>query len=442
VDALSTAVFSHILTASIQLIVAAIVIEVIHRFVRGVSSSFRYWMWALLVFRFVLPVKYSIPAPDLRFFHPVIHPVQAIQESTIFSQTVSTVSLDATILSMSKVVVLLWISVIAVLCLYLCIRTMYSIRRLRSCPSCRRRDLTESLNVLRREFEISSPIELYTFDESFKTLSGPTTAWMGKLNIYLPETIAYSWDIDDIRPILIHELVHVKRKDILVNWFQIVFQIVFFFHPISWMVNRKINRMREEICDDITIRSLDDKRKKYSTSIIKVLETIEARPSYDTVAFSFSERTDSLAQRIIRLTDPQYTLYRPMGRKSYVGLALITMLVCVVSCDYQGDSILGASPREMEPSESVIMETTDAEEDQSYITITVHDKNTYSIHGNTFGISELYEELRGELKNTRDKDLLIDCVHEVDMDVVYDIFKVGQDVGYTHIAIHNNGEIL
>ena len=50
-----------------------------------------------------------------------------------------------------------------------------------------------------------------------------------------------------------HELAHIKRWDGFWSRMQSVFQVVYFFHPVVWFTNIKINQERERICDELVL---------------------------------------------------------------------------------------------------------------------------------------------------------------------------------------------
>ena len=66
--------------------------------------------------------------------------------------------------------------------------------------------------------------------------------------IILPATLVGSKTTEQLEPILAHELIHIRRKDGVIGWLQIVTQIFWWFHPVVWLANREVNRRREECC--------------------------------------------------------------------------------------------------------------------------------------------------------------------------------------------------
>jgi beta-lactamase regulating signal transducer with metallopeptidase domain/peptidoglycan/xylan/chitin deacetylase (PgdA/CDA1 family) len=57
-----------------------------------------------------------------------------------------------------------------------------------------------------------------------------------------------------LEAIIVHELMHVRRADFLVNFLQTLVEIVFFYHPGVWWISAEIRREREFVCDDSVVR--------------------------------------------------------------------------------------------------------------------------------------------------------------------------------------------
>jgi|GEM_PF-797756 len=57
-----------------------------------------------------------------------------------------------------------------------------------------------------------------------------------------------------LEAIIVHELMHVRRGDFLVNFLQTLVDILLFYHPCVWWISREIRREREFVCDDLVVR--------------------------------------------------------------------------------------------------------------------------------------------------------------------------------------------
>jgi beta-lactamase regulating signal transducer with metallopeptidase domain len=78
---------------------------------------------------------------------------------------------------------------------------------------------------------------------------------------------------EHIKYVLMHELSHYKRKDILYKWLIQIIACVHFFNPFMGMIKRSINKMCELSCDEAVIRKLHSREKKsYGSALIKAME--------------------------------------------------------------------------------------------------------------------------------------------------------------------------
>jgi bla regulator protein blaR1 len=71
--------------------------------------------------------------------------------------------------------------------------------------------------------------------------------------ILLPFGMLSGLPREQIEAIIAHEIAHIKRYDILINLFQSIAEILFFFNPFVWYISYKIRAERENACDDAAI---------------------------------------------------------------------------------------------------------------------------------------------------------------------------------------------
>ena len=77
--------------------------------------------------------------------------------------------------------------------------------------------------------------------------------------ILLPIGLLARLPQDQVEAILIHELAHIKRKDYLLNLFQSIIDVLFFYHPAVRWISSVVSEERENCCDDIVVRVSGDK---------------------------------------------------------------------------------------------------------------------------------------------------------------------------------------
>ncbi|MEW6734254.1 MAG: M56 family metallopeptidase, partial [Acidobacteriota bacterium] len=87
--------------------------------------------------------------------------------------------------------------------------------------------------------------------------------------IMLPKRVVEHLSAAELKAVILHELIHVKRWDNLVNTLQVIFCYIFWFNPLVWVLHKKLLMERELSCDE-EVLSLNGAAKVYAISILKV----------------------------------------------------------------------------------------------------------------------------------------------------------------------------
>jgi beta-lactamase regulating signal transducer with metallopeptidase domain len=74
--------------------------------------------------------------------------------------------------------------------------------------------------------------------------------------IVLPSNLASSMTAEERAMVLCHELVHVRRRDLLIGWVPACAERIFFFHPLARLAAREFVLAREAICDAAVLQTL------------------------------------------------------------------------------------------------------------------------------------------------------------------------------------------
>jgi hypothetical protein len=106
-----------------------------------------------------------------------------------------------------------------------------------------------------------------------KRLSAPSLFGLFKPRILFPKALMKSLTEAELRLIILHELVHLKRRDVLLNWVIIVAQGLHWFNPVVWLAMRRLRSERELICDGAVMSRLAaEERRTYGETLIKLLD--------------------------------------------------------------------------------------------------------------------------------------------------------------------------
>jgi hypothetical protein len=88
--------------------------------------------------------------------------------------------------------------------------------------------------------------------------------------ILLPQR---DFDSDELRYILTHELIHIKRRDIWYSAFVLVATAIHWFNPIVYLIGGVISHLCEVSCDEEIVRDRDSEaRLRYCETIIGVMK--------------------------------------------------------------------------------------------------------------------------------------------------------------------------
>jgi beta-lactamase regulating signal transducer with metallopeptidase domain len=99
---------------------------------------------------------------------------------------------------------------------------------------------------------------------------------------------------EQLEAVIAHELAHIKRLDVAVNFFQVVAETLFFFHPAVWWLNKRIRADREDCCDDVAIAACGG-----TVGYARALATMETWR--DVPDFAMAATGSPVATRVARL---------------------------------------------------------------------------------------------------------------------------------------------
>lgn len=125
-------------------------------------------------------------------------------------------------------------------------------------------------------------------------IGSPLVAGVLRPMVLLPLAALSQLPPEQWEAILAHELAHIRRYDLLVNFCQSVLETVYFYHPAFWWVSRQVRREREHCCDDLAVRVSGD-----ALVVARALVSLEQLRQRPLLALAANE--GPLFQRLQRL---------------------------------------------------------------------------------------------------------------------------------------------
>ncbi len=121
--------------------------------------------------------------------------------------------------------------------------------------------------------------------------------------VILPASLVDAAAPGALHIVIAHELAHFHRKDLWVNWFQLLLLAVWWFNPVYWLLSRNLRQVREDCCDDLLLAHGITSGDGYCGTLLEVAGQLSRRPPLG-ATLGFSERMHPLGRRLRRLMDP------------------------------------------------------------------------------------------------------------------------------------------
>jgi beta-lactamase regulating signal transducer with metallopeptidase domain/Tol biopolymer transport system component len=144
--------------------------------------------------------------------------------------------------------------------------------------------------------------------------------------LLLPQGMLETYGLEELRYVFIHELAHLKQRDIYLGWLMALLHVAHWFNPLMWFAFSRIRVDREIACDRLAISTMEpDEPHKYGRTIVSLLESF-SQPRYLPSVAGILEDSCQVERRIKMIAD-----YKKTSRKSWAGaMLLVAALSCIV----------------------------------------------------------------------------------------------------------------
>ncbi len=320
---------------------------------KKVQSVFRYFLWLLVLAKLLLPTSFSAPtslaywlgdqlpavavqpasppadvpplpgpvinsspietiaansAPAMAPAAPIHH--DTLGEAVAMPQPPAATASLAPSLSWQAIVFVLWLAVFITMTL-LMLQKLYFVRGLIAQAGPAGDELTGLLNECRVQMRMKHPVALKLSPNA----ASPAVCGLLRPVILLPQGLSAELDPRHLKAILLHELAHIKRADLWVSFLQTILQIAYFYHPLLWLANLIIRRLREQAVDEMVLVVMADQAEDYPNTLLKVSKLAFSRPALSLRLLGVVESKSSLRRRI------QHMVSRPYPKSAKLGLA-------------------------------------------------------------------------------------------------------------------------
>jgi beta-lactamase regulating signal transducer with metallopeptidase domain len=222
--------------------------------------------------------------------------------------------------------VAVWLGGMAALAVYVLVQILRFQWKLSRSSAKAEPDLCDLLRDCQREFGVQRRIELLETD----AVGSPALFGLFRLRLLLPKGFANNFDKSELRYIFFHELAHVRRGDLWLNWLITALQIAHWFNPLIWFGFARLRSDRELACDELALLHAGEKTgTSYGETVVKLLEGL-GRPAAIPGLVGILEDKKQMRRRILMIAN-----FKKPGRWSALAILLLAAIAAATLTDAQ-----------------------------------------------------------------------------------------------------------
>ena len=136
-----------------------------------------------------------------------------------------------------------------------------------------------------------------------------------------------SWTLDRRRAVLLHELAHVRRHDLVGHTLGRLACAFYWFHPLVWTAAKQLRSESERACDDLAL-TCGARAADYAEHLLDIVTSVrgDATPS---VALAMARRKE-FEGRMLAILDPELRHSSPSRKQSAALIGSLAMIAVVV----------------------------------------------------------------------------------------------------------------
>ncbi|MEE8587232.1 MAG: M56 family metallopeptidase [Acidobacteriota bacterium] len=184
----------------------------------------------------------------------------------------------------------------------------------------------------------------------------PLTWGIRRPGVLLPAE-ALDWEEGKKEIVLLHELAHVRRRDVLIQHLTALASALYWFNPLVWAASRQLQQEREGACDDLVLR-LGTRPSEYARHLLNLARRMRSPGWSPVLAMA---RRSQLEGRLLAILDPK-RIRAGASPQTLIGVTLLVTLMAAplaalspafrTEPELQSASSASQSSRTVERSES------------------------------------------------------------------------------------------
>jgi beta-lactamase regulating signal transducer with metallopeptidase domain/ketosteroid isomerase-like protein len=153
----------------------------------------------------------------------------------------------------------------------------------------------------------------------------PLTWGLLRPTLVLPQACK-DWDEERLRQVLVHELGHIQRRDILTQALANLATALYWFNPLVWAAARQMLVERERACDDLVLRH-GARPSSYAHELLEIARAFGARWTASRISPAMARRSQ-ISGRLLAVLDPDRRR-EGLGRRAAAGAGLAAAAIVI-----------------------------------------------------------------------------------------------------------------
>lgn len=239
------------------------------------------------------------------------------------------------------VLLCLWAAGVALLAAQLIISSLRMVRRFGRLPICNDPTVLAVLEECRSRLRVKTPLPV----AECASVTSPALYGLLRPRLLLPPGFAAKFSAGEMEFVFLHELAHLKRRDLWLNWLFAALQVLHWFNPLVWFAFARWRADRELACDALALDAAGAGRsREYGQTILRLLDGYSHQPAAPALVGILEDKRQ-LQQRLRMIAN-----FRPGRRWGVLSVGLLAVLAVVGLTDAQTAKPKSESPSALPPA--------------------------------------------------------------------------------------------
>lgn len=148
--------------------------------------------------------------------------------------------------------------------------------------------------------------------------------WM-RPTLLLPAELLSNFTLEQLRYVVLHELAHLRRSDVLVNWIATAAQALHWFNPLVRLAVARFAEERELACDALALAALRaEERPAYGGTVLELVDRLRVAPVTPALV-GMTATPAQLKRRIVMIASFRQNRFSIVFAALVVAVGLVTL---------------------------------------------------------------------------------------------------------------------